>query len=506
MTEGTRKQYDVVIVGSGLGGLVSAVILAKEGLRVCVLEKNNQFGGNLQTFSRNKKVFDTGVHYIGGLGEGQNLHRYFSYVGIMPHLRLEPMPAVFDQICFGDDKICYPIAQGYDAFVDCLSAYFPAERSALTTYVADLQYTCRAFPLYYAEDGEGYASEVISLSVKDYFTGLTDNERLRAVLIGNNFLYAGEDDTTPFYVHALAVNSYIQSAYKCILGGSQISKLLIRELRNLGGEAYKREEVVKLEIEDGKVCSATTDNDRQVRGDLFIMNVDPKRALQLVGKEHFRKAFYDRIQALPVTTSSFSLHGILQPAKVRYEGHNMYWHQNAHSVWHATTYKKSDWANMFMLSMTEDPRHPGYADTFTVLTYMHFEEVDAWEGTLNTAVHPGDRGPAYETFKAAKTEQLLAKVKPCFPDLVDAVNRTYVSTPLSYRDYIGTYRGNLYGHIKDASKPLETFIPPKTKIENLYLTGHGIYMHGILGVTIGAIATCSEILGKSYLLEKIRRA
>lgn len=503
MTEGIHRQYDVVIVGSGLGGLVSAVILAKEGLRVCVLEKNNQFGGNLQTFSRDKKVFDTGVHYIGGLAEGQNLHRYFSYLGIMPHLRLERMPKVFDQICFGDEEECYPIAQGYDAFVDCLSAAFPAERSALLSYVADLQYTCKAFPLYDAEDGEGYASEVISLSVKDYFTTLTDNERLRAVLIGNNFLYAGEDDKTPFYVHALAVNSYIQSAYKCILGGSQISKLLIRELRKLGGEAYKREEVVKLEIENGRICRAITHSGNRVRGDLFIINVDPKRALQLVGKKYFRKAFYDRIQALPVTTSSFSLHGVLQPAHVRYKAHNVYYHQNAYAVWHAATYKKDDWANMFMLSMTEDPRHPGYADTFTVLTYMHFDEVETWADTINTVVYPTDRGGVYETFKRNKTEQLLKKLKHRFPELVEAVHQTYVSTPLSYRDYIGTYKGNLYGHVKDASDPLKTFIAPKTKIENLYLTGHGVYMHGILGVTVGAIATCSEILGKSYLLRKI---
>jgi all-trans-retinol 13,14-reductase len=61
-----KEQYDIVVVGSGLGGLVSAIILAKEGYSVCVLEKNNQFGGNLQTFVRDKTIFDTGIHYIGG--------------------------------------------------------------------------------------------------------------------------------------------------------------------------------------------------------------------------------------------------------------------------------------------------------------------------------------------------------------------------------------------------------------------------------------------------------
>ena len=81
-------QYDAIIVGSGLGGLASAIILAKEGKKVLVLEKNNQFGGNLQTFSRNKTIFDTGIHYIGALGKGQNLERYFSYLGIYDGLEL----------------------------------------------------------------------------------------------------------------------------------------------------------------------------------------------------------------------------------------------------------------------------------------------------------------------------------------------------------------------------------------------------------------------------------
>ncbi len=72
-----KKEYDILVIGSGLGGLVSALVLAKEGLKVCVLEKNNQYGGNLQTFSRDKLIFDTGVHYLGGLSEGQNLNRFF---------------------------------------------------------------------------------------------------------------------------------------------------------------------------------------------------------------------------------------------------------------------------------------------------------------------------------------------------------------------------------------------------------------------------------------------
>ena len=113
-----KEHYDVVIVGSGLAGLVSAIILAKEGKRVCVLEKNNQYGGNLQTFVRNKTIFDTGVHYIGGLSEGQNLHQYFKYIDILKDLNLHKMDEDgFDIISFDGDPKEYRHAQGYDNFI-----------------------------------------------------------------------------------------------------------------------------------------------------------------------------------------------------------------------------------------------------------------------------------------------------------------------------------------------------------------------------------------------------
>ncbi|HSG67331.1 MAG TPA: FAD/NAD(P)-binding protein, partial [Bacteroidales bacterium] len=81
-------KYDVVIIGGGLGGLVSGLILSKEGKKVCVLEQHSKAGGNLQTFTRDGCVFDTGMHYIGSMGKGQYLQRYFSYLGIADRLNL----------------------------------------------------------------------------------------------------------------------------------------------------------------------------------------------------------------------------------------------------------------------------------------------------------------------------------------------------------------------------------------------------------------------------------
>src|SRR5690606_20765158 len=262
-----KEQYDVIIAGSGLGGLVSALIMAKEGHKVCVLEKNNQFGGNLQTFVRDKTIFDTGVHYISGLSEGQNLYQYFKYLGIMDDLKLKKLDEDgFDIITFGEDPTEYKYAQGYGRFENSLIAQFPGEEKAIRTYAEKLRDTCSKFPLYNLKKGSPlYDSDaVFKLNAKNYITSLTNNAKLRSVLAGTNFLYAGDGERSPFYVHALSLNSCIESAYRCINGGSQITKSLIGQIKKLGGDTFKHHEITKFNVSNGNIASVETKNGKQI--------------------------------------------------------------------------------------------------------------------------------------------------------------------------------------------------------------------------------------------------
>ncbi len=139
-------KYDVVIAGSGLGGLVCGAILSKNGYRVLVLEKNKQIGGCLQTFSRDKTIFDSGVHYVGGLEPGQNLYQVFQYLGIMDKLKLKRLDMdCFDRIAFRDDPKEYKMAQGYEGFIANLLQDFPREEKALREYCDMLKYICGKF-------------------------------------------------------------------------------------------------------------------------------------------------------------------------------------------------------------------------------------------------------------------------------------------------------------------------------------------------------------------------
>jgi len=139
----------------------------------------------------------------------------------------------------------------------------------------------------------------------------------------------------------------------------------------------------------------------------------------------------------------------------------------------------------------------------TAITYMHYDEVAQWAATFNTVANKNDRGETYDEFKKTKAEIFLKELEKKFPNIRDCIKSIHTSTPLSYRDYIGGNRGSMYGYVKDVKDPLLSFISPRTKIENLFFTGQSLNTHGILGVTISGVVTCSEILGGQYIIDKI---
>ncbi|MFO0415307.1 MAG: phytoene desaturase family protein, partial [Bacteroidota bacterium] len=142
------EKYDFVIIGSGMGGLSAAVILAKHGYKVVVLEKNHQIGGALQVFSRDKCIFDTGVHYLGGLDKNENLYQFFKYLEIYDDLKLQALDRdCFDMIRFADGT-SYQHGQGYDNFSKFLIKSFPDETEAIEKFCNKIQEICSQFPLY----------------------------------------------------------------------------------------------------------------------------------------------------------------------------------------------------------------------------------------------------------------------------------------------------------------------------------------------------------------------
>ncbi len=502
------KKYDFLIVGSGIGGLSSAVILAKNGYSVLVLEKNNQIGGALQVFSRDKCVFDTGVHYVGGLDPGENLQRMFNYLGIYDALKLKSL----DRDCFDlirlPNGVSYPHGQGYEAFSSQLIQLFPEEEKAILAFCEKIKQICDFFPLYNLELGDDQAyynnPEILSLGAWDFINSITNNKILRTVLLGSGPLYAGDEKTTPLYVVALIMNSYIKGSYRLVDGGSQIAKLLVKELRKYDGEILKRKEVVGANYgSDKKITSVICSDGMEYAANNFISNMHPSLTIDIFGKDKFRPAYRDRVQKLQNTTSSLMVYFSLKEHSFPYFNYNIYEHFS-YDCWNSINDNSENWPHTLYLCTPASSKSEEFAESVCVMCYMDIKEVKEWGNTYNTAIDPSVRSTAYNKFKKEKEEQIIKKLETRYPNFRSCIKNVYSSTPLTYRDYIGTPEGSLYGIKKDFNNPIGTTINSKTRVPNLYLTGQNLIFHGILGATIGAFVTSFNFVNHIELINKIK--
>ncbi|MFN3405245.1 MAG: phytoene desaturase family protein [Cytophagaceae bacterium] len=504
-------KYDFVIIGSGLGGLLCGYMLAKEGRSVCILEKNRQLGGNLQIFVRDKAIFDTGIHYIGGLDKGQNLYQYFKYFGLMDNLKLRRMdPEGFDVVAFGDDPVEYPYAMGYERFQERLLEKFPKEKEAISKYCAKLQEIGASSPLYNVQapsGGDFFRTEYLTMNARDYIASLSSNTKLHGVLAGTNSLYAGIGDKSPLYVHALIVNSYIESSYKCIDGGAQIATHLSKEIKRFGGEIKNYAEASKFNFSGDEIKSVELKSGETFEGKTFISNIHPANTMEMVGQGNIRKAYYNRLTSLENTCGVFILYAVFKPDTFKYLDYNYYYHKNQDVVWDPLENKNVSWPPSYAMFIPASSKSEKYADCATVMAFMKYDDVKPWEDTFHTIPkHRTNRSESYEEFKERKCQEIIDVVNERFPNFRSSIKSFTASSPLTNRDYIGIKDGSIYGVLKDHKDPIKTFIPPKTKIPNLYFTGQNINLHGVLGVTISAVTTCAEFLGIDYLINEIKKA
>ena len=503
-----NEPFDILIIGSGMGGLVCGNVLSMEGYRVCILEKNKQLGGCLQIFVRDRAIFDSGVHYLGGLDKGQNLYQIFKYLGLIGKLKLQKMDEDgFDRIALDTDEKEYKLAQGYSNFIRTLLRDFPAEEEAIRKYCEKIKETCSRFPLYNLERGGNMDDKVavMGLSAQQFIESLTSDKKLQSVLSGNNILYAGHLEETPFYVHALILNSYIESSWKCVDGGSVIGKILAENIRRLGGTIRTHARVEKIIVENGRVVCVELDDGSRLRAEHFISNMHPAKTMEITETDLIRNVYRKRLKSLDNTVSVFIVNIVFKKNTFPYFKYNYYYHKEGHA-WSMASYTEENWPLGYAVYLSASSRSEEFAESMTIFTYMRYAEVKEWEHSFNTVAKKSERGDSYESFKKRKAEKLIDCVGEKFNGLRDSIYRYYTSTPLSYRDYIGTDDGSLYGIAKDYRDPFKTLIPARTKLPNLYLTGQNLNLHGILGAAISGLVTCAAFLDNDEFVEKIKNA
>lgn len=493
------NKYEIAIIGSGLSGLSAAYILAKNGYKVAVFEKNAQFGGCLQSFKRQGVKFETGMHYIGSMQEGQILHKYFKYLSILDDIEISALDKnAYDVIDFKGERYSY--ANGHENFIETLSRKFPQKNKDIRAYVNAIRQVTESSPYYSFQNFDTLGilnPNHVIMSINEYIDHLIEDDTLRNVLVGNIPLYAGVKDKTPLYIHALISDFYIKSAYRIVNSSDNIANSLVRSLQRMGAELFNNTAVKRILCDESHAKAIELSDGRQIHVDYIISSIHPEAMLDMLDTHLIRRAYRERICDMKQTVSTFTVYIKFKENTVPYINHN-YFKYRGPSVWGCENYTQENWPLSYLYMHQCSEQNQQWAKAAILFAYMNYSEVEKWNGTLI-----GHRGEAYDCFKQEKAGRLLRALEADMPGTLKNIEAYWTSTPLTYQDYTATKEGSTYGIVRDKAKPLQSVISQRTKIPNLYLTGQNTNSHGVLGVIISSVITAGELLGKEFLIRQI---
>ena len=505
-SEPASRPYDAIVVGAGMSGLSSGMILAKEGMRVLVLEQHDRIGGYLHRFFRKGGVqFDVGFHYVGGVEPGQVLGRYLAYCGVADRLELIPFdPTGFDELRFPDRRVLVPA--GYEQYRERLLEAFPNERAGIDAYCRILPQVVDGFAFYRlrATQDTAHSDRWMSTPLGQLLDGLIGDAALKAVLCGHSPLYGVEPRRTPVALHALVTDTYMQNPYTFRGGGDRLTQCMGQRLEEAGGEIRTGRLVAAILLgADHRVRGVRTEQGEEFLAPLVVSSAHPKVTLSLLPLEVLGPASRRRLSRMEDGVGTVSVYVTTQVDLTHYRGRNIY------------NYKTTDIDGLYAghpgepgrpfafvtvpsarEGVTEDGRH-----LVTGFGLMRYAEVARWAET-----RVGARGAEYEEIKARAAEEILALIVDAVPELKGHIVSVEAATPLTNRDYSMSAGGAAYGLHHSVEQTGRMGLKPRTRIPGLHLTGQSVLFPGVCGVTISAFHTAAGILGADYLMDKVRQA
>ncbi|PVD31233.1 hypothetical protein C0Q70_06645 [Pomacea canaliculata] len=525
---------DAIVIGSGAGGLTAAILLAKAGKRVVVVEQHDQAGGCCHTFEEKGFEFDTGIHYIGDM-ENSTSRQLLDQItdGQLDWICTDQ---IFDTVATGDPENVklFPMKTGKDDYFLQLIKFFPEEKESIMKYKQLILDASKSFfglvalkmmpmrlALLLLKTGLARLffsfSKYTSVTLQETLDSLTANKELHLVLsyIGGDYGALPKD--TPFLLHALLIKHYLNGSYYPIGGPSEISFQMIQAIERLGGKVFVQAPVTEIIISPqgravgvkvGKSSGSVAIYAKTIISDAGVINTFKHLLPREVAK---KSCIYPVIDAVGPSLSFVSTF-------IGVDGSQSQLQLPSGNIWY---YKHNDInksvdeylslgvddittasAPLYFISFpsAKDPtweqRHSGKSAVL-VITLARWEWFKQWE---NERLR--HRGQDYEDIKEALGLQMWRLCCNLFPQLDGKKEYMEVGTPVTNKYYLAASSGEMYGldHGKNRFSP-ETFaaLRSDTGIPGLFLTGQDILSCGFTSVLYAGLFCASSILHRNLL-------
>ncbi len=502
--------YDVILIGSGAGGLAAAVPLAQAGLQVLVCEQHEVPGGWTHSFTLNGYRFSPGVHYLGDLEPGGSLRRVYEGLGVSQDLSFcELNPEGYDHIFIGEERFDFP--KGRENLIAQLAERFPHEAEGIEGYFQHIISLMNSLQRLGRVRGPAQALQAVAgagtvlkwarRSGQDLIDIHVSDPLLKGVLAGQ----AGDHGLPPkrvsAFVHAGITHHYFNGGYYPRGGGFAIPRAFVRALERAGGEMQLKARVAKILLKGRKVVGVRLEDGQEISARHVISNADPEITFgQLIGRQHLSKRLARKLNRLRYSTSALSLFFAtdmdLRAAGLDSGNYWFYDHADLNQLYqlgltgHALHAEAPPMMFLTVTTLKDPSKMRAGVHTCEAFTFVSYDPFEKYRHPLS-----GVRLPGYQGLKEDLAWRMITALDERIPGLSQHVVFWDLGTPLTNERFINVHRGSLYGIEKSITQVGPGAFSTRTEFENLYLCGASTLSHGVAGVTATGLAAARAILG-----------
>lgn len=510
-----EERWDAIVLGSGPGSLAAAVLLAKAGQRVLVLERHYEPGGFSHVFRRKGYAWDVGVHYIGGVAApNQPERRIFDYL-TDGQLDWAGLGAPYDVAIIDGER--YEFVPGTTQQIERWIEYFPGEREAIEKYWRLVRECTQASQFFFAERAmPGFISAAAGPLMRRKFMAfarrttygvlreLTSNEALIAVLCAQCGDYGLPPSQSSFAIHAMVVNHYRNGASYPVGGAENIGGGMVRALEAHGGSLALRSEVKELLVEQGRATGVRLANGEEVRASKVISGIGVRNTFErlLPGSVTLPAAVRAGLDTIKPSMAHLCLYLGLNKSdqdlglpKYNYWCYDPYTGDGAPGGRLPSAYISFQSAK----DKAWPASHPGKS-AVQIIGPCAYDDFSRWRDT-RWRRRPED----YEALKQDFQNRALDALHSLHPQIRACIEWAEVSTPLSTAHFSGYPSGEIYGLEHTPERFAQKWLRPRTFLNGLYLTGQDIITCGVAGALISGVVTASAILNRNLMGEMLKK-
>jgi prolycopene isomerase len=452
----SKYDYDAIIIGAGVGGLVCGCYLAKAGMKVLIVEKNKKVGGYCTSFKREGFSFDAAAHALGSCRQDGRIGIILRDLKLDKRIEIT-RSEISDIIITPDYKISFK--SNINETINDLQETFPnhfKEIKAFFEFIKDTSFSTLLLKL---------RNKSFADLLSEYFK----DPRLNAIL----GVVLGNIGLPPSKASAFSsVNLYrehiLDGGYYPKGGMQSFSNALAEYFKDSGGELFLDRLVIKIKIKDGIIKGILLEDNSFISSKYIVSNCDAMQTfIKLIGTRNLKISFLEKLRQMSPSPSVFLVYlGINRELQATLE--------RCASLWYLPHYNLEDaYSNTFIKNIKRI--NESVISTFpTTFSSFHDQSLAPFGSeSIRLGFNVTSSIDDWRNFDRLElADWLIKKIQNIIPNLSSSIVIKEIATPLTLYNYSLNTQGAMYGWASTLSQANSSLLPSQTSLDNLFITGH----------------------------------